>query len=115
MMPLKPPIAVPNTMPTRIGSKPFSPASPMASVAAASDRSTFRSSLRTSFGDATPEGSKSFTSAATRTGKPLASNERIQSIPLSPATAARQAERASLPIGVTAPRPVTATRLTAAA
>ena len=37
------------------------------------------------------------------------SKDRIQSIPLSPATAARQVEGASLPIGVMAPRPVIAT------
>src|SRR5438874_540948 len=47
------------------------------------------------------------------TGSPVASKERIQSIPLSPATAAFQVEGASLPIGVTAPRPVTATRFIA--
>ena len=58
-----------------------------------------------------PGGSKSFTSAATRTGNSLASNARIQSIPLRPATADSQVEGASLPSGVTAPRPVTATRL----
>ena len=46
---------------------------------------TLRSSLRTSFGDATRLGSKSFTSAAIRTGRPVASKARIQSIPLSPA------------------------------
>ena len=68
-----------------------------------------RSSLRTSFGDATAVASKSFTSAAIRTGKPLASNERMKSTPLSPATAARHVDGASLPIGVTAPSPVTTT------
>jgi hypothetical protein len=110
---LTPPIAVPNTMPTRVGSKPLSPASCIASRAAPMESRTFRSSFRTSFGDATSVGSKSFTSAATRTGRPVASNARIQSMPLSPATAARQVERASLPIGVTAPRPVTTTFLIA--
>ena len=55
--------------------------------------------------------SKSFTSAAILTGTSLASKERIQSMPLSPATAARQVEGASLPSGVTAPSPVTATLL----
>src|SRR5204863_10114775 len=98
----------------RIGSNPSSAASDMASLAAPSESRTFRSSFRTSFGDATDDGSKPFTSAATRTGKPSASNERIQSIPDSPATAARQVDGASLPSGVTAPRPVTATLLIAA-
>ena len=55
-------------------------------------------------------GSNPFTSEAMRTGKSLASNERIQSTPLVPATAASQVDRASSPSGVTAPRPVTATR-----
>src|SRR5829696_3389410 len=47
-----------------------------------------------------------------RTGKPFASKERMKSTPLSPATAARHVLGASLPIGVTAPRPVTTTRRT---
>jgi len=51
------------------------------------------------------------TSAAIRTGKGLGSKARMKSIPLSPARAARQVEGASFPIGVTAPRPVTTTRL----
>ena len=113
MIPMKPPIAEPKTIPVRAGSKPLSRASSTASFAAASASRTFRSSLRTSFGDATPLGSKSFTSAAIRTGKALGSNERMKSIPLSPASAARHVERASFPTGVTAPRPVTTTRLTA--
>src|SRR3954453_8066608 len=110
-IPLTPPIAVPNTTPTRAGSKPFRLASSLPSGAAASARRTFRSSFRTSFADATWVASKSLTSAATRTGSPSTSNERIQSMPLRPATAACQVAFASLPIGVTAPRPVTATRL----
>ena len=109
-MPMTPPIAEPSRMPTRDGSyAPSSPASPTASRAAASASRTFRSSLRTSFGEATPVGSKSFTSAAIRTGNPLASNARMKSTPLSPATAERHVVRASLPIGVTAPSPVTTT------
>src|SRR5215831_9301805 len=110
-IPVTPPIAVPKTIPTRVGSKPLRPASPIASRAAPSASRTLRSSLRTSFGDATWVGSKSFTSAAIRTGSPVASNERIQSMPLRPATAAAQVVAASLPMGVTAPRPVTATRV----
>ena len=67
-IPTTPPIAEPRTMPTRVGSKPFSPASSTASFAAATASSTLRSSRRASFGDTTPAASKSFTSAATRTG-----------------------------------------------
>jgi hypothetical protein len=61
--------------------------------------------------DATVDGSKSFTSAAIRTAWPFGSYERTKSIPLRPSTAARQVAGASLPIGVTAPSPVTTTRL----
>ena len=57
------------------------------------------------------DASKSFTSAAIFTGTSPGSKERSQSMPLSPATAARQVEGASFPSGVTAPRPVTATLL----
>src|SRR5207249_11262907 len=59
-----------------------------------------------------PVGSKSVTSAATRTGESPGSNELIQSIPLSPATAARQVSGAVFPTGVTAPSPVTTIRRT---
>src|SRR6266542_389093 len=112
IIPRKPPIAVPKRMPTRIESYPASSsaASSTPSRAAASDNSTLRSSLRTFFGDATVVGSKSFTSAAIRTGNSLASNERMKSTPLRPATAASQVDRASFPTGVTAPRPVTTIR-----
>ena len=108
---MTPPIAVPKTIPTRFGSKPFSPASPIASRPAPRARRTFRSSFRTSLAEATCVASKSLTSAAMRTGASLASNDRIQSMPLSPATAARQVDGASFPSGVTAPSPVTATLL----
>src|SRR5690242_7497485 len=108
----RPPIAEPKTIPTRCGSKPFRPESASASFAAPSASTTFRSSRRSSLGPASPAGSKSLTSAATRTGRPSASNARIQSMPLSPATAARQVSGAVFPTGVTAPSPVTTTRLT---
>ena len=56
--------------------------------------------------------SKSLTSAAMRTGQPRSRRTSlIQSMPLSPATAARQVDCASFPSGVTAPSPVTATLL----
>src|SRR3989442_8088192 len=106
----KPPIAVPKITPTRAGSKPSSFASSTASFAAASESTTLRASWRTSFGEAAVAGSKPFTSAAMRTGKALASKDLMKSMPLRPATAASQVERASFPIGVIAPRPVTATR-----
>ena len=63
-------------------------------------------------GDATVVGSKPFTSAATRTGNADASNVWIQSTPLRPASALSHDVATSLPIGVTAPSPVTATLLT---
>src|SRR6185503_5390136 len=95
-IPIKPPIADPKTIPTRCGSKPFRPESASASFAAPSASTTLRSSRRSSFGPASPAASKA----------------RIQSMPLSPATAARQVSGAVFPTGVTAPRPVTTTRLT---
>ncbi len=54
--------------------------------------------------------SKSFTSAAMRTGKPLASNRLIGAPPLLPASSASQVVATSLPTGVTRPMPVIATR-----
>src|SRR2546430_4049074 len=101
IIPRKPPIAEPSTMPTRVGSNPSSLASSTASFAAHTASSTLRSSRRASLIGTTPDGSNSFTSAATRTGNSLASNERIQSIPLRPSTAACHVEGASLPSGVT--------------
>ena len=68
-----------------------------------------RSSRRASFGPTIAAGSKSFTSAATRTGNSLVSNVRMKSMPLRPATAPSHVDRQSLPSGVTAPSPVTAT------
>ena len=111
-IPISPPIAEPKTIPTRCGSKPFRPESASASFAAPSASTTLRSSRRSSFGCASPAGSKSLTSAAMRTGSPSASKARMKSIPLSPATAARQVSGAVFPTGVTAPRPVTTTRRT---
>src|SRR3954471_9946580 len=107
-----PPIAEPKTIPTRVGSKPFRPASARASRPAATPSSTFRSSLRASLADTTCAGSNPFTSPAIRTGSPSVSKVEIQPIPLSPASAARQLDGTSSPSGVTAPMPVTATRRT---
>src|SRR3954451_2557021 len=109
MIPPMPPIAEPKAIPTRYGSNPFRPAWATASRPAARASRTLRSSLRCSFGEATSLGSKSLTSAATRTGKSSASNDLIQSIPLSPASAARHVALALFPSGETAPSPVTTT------
>ncbi len=98
-------------MPTRAGSRPFTPESRHASCAAPSASRTFRSIRRASFGGATVAGSKPLTSPAILTGNSLASKVSMKPIPLSPATAARQVDGASSPIGVIAPRPVTATLL----
>jgi hypothetical protein len=112
MIPSTPPIAEPKTIPTRLGSNPFSSASPTASFAEATASSTLRSSFRASFAETTLPGSKSLTSAAIRTGNSDASNARMKSTPLRPSRAASQVEGASFPSGVTAPRPVTTTRRT---
>ena len=53
---------------------------------------------------------KSFTSAAMRTGKPLASKTVIGAPPLRPASSAPHVVATSLPTGVTSPMPVIATR-----
>ena len=55
-------------------------------------------------------GSKSLTSAAIRTSKPVASNDVIGPAPDTPSVRLAQNVAASLPIGVTAPRPVTTAR-----
>ncbi len=54
---------------------------------------------------------KSLTSAAMRTGNPLASNPAIGAPPLLPASSASHVVATSLPTGVTSPMPVIATRL----
>ena len=106
-----PPIAEPKTIPTRVGSKPFearvrrAPRGPRRRRTARCARASAPPSAETTW-----LGSKPFTSAAIRTGSPSVSNVEIQSIPLSPASAARQVDGASSPSGVTAPIPVTATR-----
>ena len=64
---------------------------------------------RASFAGTRSPMSKPRTSAAMRTGYSEASNASIHPTPLRPETAASQAEGASSPIGVTAPRPVIAT------
>ena len=113
---MTPPIAEPSTIPTRVGSNPsrrrVGDRFPRCGDARAARCARAAAPLSAA---ATDVPSKSLTSAATRTGKSLASNERIQSIPLRPATAASQVERASLPSGVTAPSPVTTTLRIAAA
>ena len=107
---MTPPIADPTRIPARAGSTPSAAPSFQASRAAATASTTFRSSRRASFGPTTSTGSKSFTSDAMRTGNPPASKERMKSTPERPAIAASHVDRASWPSGVTAPKPVTATR-----
>ena len=55
-------------------------------------------------------GSKSRTSAAMRTSKPVGSKLEIVRVPVTPATRFDQYVGKSLPIGMTAPRPVTTAR-----
>ncbi len=110
MIPSSPPIAEPKTIPTRVGSKPLSPASATASFADATANCTFRSNLRASLAETTVVGSNPLTSAAIRTGNPSVSNAPMKSTPLRPLRAASHEEDTSFPIGVTAPRPVTTTR-----
>ena len=80
--------------------------------AASTASRTFRSSRRASFGETTSGGSKSLTSAATRTGKLARVERRMKSMPLSPASAALHVEGVSSPSGLTAPIPVITTRRT---
>ena len=105
-----PPIAEPTRMPTRAGSNSSIPASSQASCAAATASRTLRSIRRASLAGISAEGSKPRTSPAIRTGNSLASKLSMNPIPLRPATADSQVERASRPIGVTAPKAVMATR-----
>src|SRR5262245_58635449 len=106
----------PITTPTRsraCPSRPFpfpiSPADPSASLAAASVYCVTRSVRFRSLAGRRPSGSKPFTSPAIRTGNELASNDRIQSTPLRPATSAVHVPSIVVPTGVTAPTPVTTT------
>ena len=87
-----------------------SSASAAASSAAETAKCTSFQVRRTSFAGIAFDGSKSLTSAAMLTGKSVASNDRITSTPLCPATSASQVDRRSFPTGVTAPSPVMATR-----
>ena len=97
-------------MPILSFSTPSTAASSQASCAAATARRTLRSIRRASFGGINAEGSKPFTSAAIVTGYALASKASMKPMPLWPASAASQVDGASSPIGVTAPKPVMATR-----
>src|SRR3954471_4016199 len=105
-----PPAALPRMTPVRVGSVTSKLASLNASTAAATPKCTSRLTLRISLGDIAAAGSKSLTSAAIDTGKLSASNARMKSTPLLPATRLDQVVGTSLPTGVTAPRPVITAR-----
>ena len=88
--------------------------SPESSTAMSADAIPYwvkRSILRTSLRSPHWEGSKSFTSQAKRTSWLAASKCVMGSAPLTPARAFFQNSPAVFPIGVTAPIPVTTTRL----
>ena len=112
MIALMPPIAEPKTMPTRSGRRRCRdrhPRPPPSTPRARTGRCHPSGALLRRRRD--PAGSKSFTSAATRTGIALASKERMKSMPLSPGDGGvAMSPGASCPTGVTAPRPVTTTR-----
>src|SRR6478735_4586310 len=106
----RPPAALPRMTPVRVGSVTSKFASFSASTAAATPKCTSRLTLRASLADIAMFGSKSLTSAAIDTGKLSASNARMKSTPLLPATRLDQVVGTSLPTGVTAPRPVITAR-----
>jgi hypothetical protein len=87
-----------------------SPASSTASFAAATPKWMNRLIRRAILRSIAIVGSKSLTSAAIRTSNPVASKDVIGPAPETPARRLDQYVRASLPIGVTAPRPVTTAR-----
>ncbi len=107
-------IPAPTAQPQRVAVSALgrSPASRNACSAATSakrcERFVYLSSLRSSISSSAR---KPFTSAAMRTGKPLASNPAIGAPPLRPASSASHVVATSLPTGVTRPMPVIATRL----
>ena len=110
-----PPPPVLMTTPTRsrsssvIAAKSI-PASATASLPAAIARWMNRLIRRAIFGSIAVVGSKSMTSAAIRTSNAGASKLRIRRVPVTPATRFDQYVGKSLPIGMTAPRPVTTAR-----
>src|SRR6185312_16888814 len=105
-----PPAALPRMTPVRVGSVTSKPASFSASTAAVTAKCTSRLTLRASLAAIAIVASKSLTSAAIDTGKLSASNARMKSTPLLPATRLDQVVGTSLPTGVTAPRPVITAR-----
>jgi len=70
-----------------------------------------RSILRISLGSMNSSGRNPFTSAANRVGKAEASKRVMGPTPDRPARTASQVGLTPMPRGVTAPRPVTTTRL----
>ena len=86
------------------------PASRIASSAATSAKRCERLANLRSLRSPTASSRRPFTSAAMRTGNPLASNTVIGAPPLRPARSASHVAATSLPTGVTRPMPVIATR-----
>ena len=110
-----PPPPVLTTTPTRsrcssvIAAKSI-PESATASLPAAIAKWMNRLIRRAIFGSMADVGSKSRTSAAIWTSKPVGSKLWIRRVPVTPATRFDQYVGKSLPIGMTAPRPVTTAR-----
>src|SRR6185436_9633249 len=108
-----PPIPEPTRAPARVGSTweksilALSTASTPATIAYWMKRSSFFSS----FFSITFRGSKPLTSAAMRQSRRLGSNRVIVPTPDRPSQMARQYSGTELPRGVTAPSPVTTTRV----
>ena len=102
---------VPTTQPQRVAvaSVGRMPASAKACAAATSAKRCERlanlSSLRSPTARSSSASSRPLTSAAMRTGKPLASKLAMRAAPLRPASSAAQVLATSLPTGVTRPRP----------
>jgi len=109
---LRPPIPVATETPTRSVSGSISiPESASAMRAAATIICAKRSSFRALRCSIHLVGSKSFSSHAKCTAKPAGSNCWMGAAPLLPAVRFSQKVSASFPSGVTAPTPVTTTRL----
>ena len=107
-----PPIPVPNITPNFSGSTfPSIPLSSTACAAAATASCAYLSVLNISFTSRYSFGSKPFTSAASFALKPSVSKKVIGAIPFFPFLRLFHVSLTLFPTGVTAPKPVTTTRL----
>ena len=108
-----PPIPEPTRAPARVGSiwEKSTLASSTASTPAASAYWMKRSSFLSSFFSITFSGSKPLTSAAILASRRLGSNRVMGPTPDRPSQMARQYSGTEFPRGVTAPSPVTTTRV----